>query len=172
MDETNPMDKTNSMDETSLMDGTNSTGETNLMDETNPVARNEPGEGYNAPPPVEPRFVQCNFHKEIQILGVTGRIGLQESAKGCDITPNVQNSFSQCTFNVGDQRKALLKWLSPLEPGRRHWAMSIDRVVGVGDWLLSANQFIRWREGDHGSAKPVLFCYGNPGVGKTYLRYG
>ena len=69
-------------------------------------------------------------------------------------------------------KERILEWHSPLEPRKRHWAIGIDRVAGVGDWLLLTNQFTQWNEGRNGTSKPVLFCYGDPGVGKTYLRYG
>ena len=143
------------------------------MDETNPVAHKVPPEGFNAPQRFGHHFSQCTFNKEAHILGLTDPTTTrQEYAEGCNITQNFQNSFSQCNFHVVDQRKTLLEWLSPLEVGRRHWVISTDRVAGVGDWLVLTNQFAQWREADHGSAKRVLFCYGNPGVGKTYLRYG
>ena len=69
-------------------------------------------------------------------------------------------------------KKPILEWLSPLEPRERQRAIGIDRVAGVGDWLLLTNQFTQWNEGGrNGTAKPILFCYGDPGAGKTYLRY-
>ena len=45
-------------------------------------------------------------------------------------------------------------------------------MEGVGDWLLRKEEFINWNTGEDGVASPVLFCYGDPGVGKTYIRYG
>jgi len=90
---------------------------------------------------------------------------------------NVRNSHNNVWNNnwgisVADERRAVLEWLSPLEPRERHQAIGMGRVAGVGGWLLLTNEFIQWSQTGDGTAKPVLFCYGDPGVGKTYLRYG
>ena len=48
--------------------------------------------------------------------------------------------------------------------------MSNDRFDGVGNWLLETSEFQEWRRGQGEAEKAVLFCYGNPGAGKTFLR--
>jgi len=80
--------------------------------------------------------------------------------------------WDDCGVSVRNEKRAVLEWLSPLEPRERHQAIGMNRMPGVGDWLLIINEFTQWKEGGDGAAKPVLFCYGDPGVGKTYLRYG
>ena len=73
---------------------------------------------------------------------------------------------------VTDDRSGILAWLSPLEPHLRHDAIRTSRVKGVGDWLLGTEEFRSWRNG-HGQdelKKATLFCAGNLGVGKTYIR--
>jgi len=71
-----------------------------------------------------------------------------------------------------DDRPQLLTWLSPLDPGLRHWEIQERRVSDVEEWLMETKEFRRWceldRESDGESA--VLFCYGDPGVGKTFIR--
>ena len=86
---------------------------------------------------------------------------------------NNRNSFNVCNnYIVTDDRSQLLNWLSPLDPGLRHCNIQERRVNGVGEWLIGTEEFREWsrlgekREGD----KTVLFCYGNPGVGKTFIR--
>lgn len=69
-----------------------------------------------------------------------------------------------------DDDARMLRWLSPLEPNHRHHYVRSDRFDGIGSWLLEASEFREWRSGEGGADKAVLFCYGNPGVGKTYLR--
>jgi len=64
----------------------------------------------------------------------------------------------------------ILQWLSPLEPQQRHQGVRIDRLDGVGNWLLENTKFRKWSDKEDGCVEPVLFCCGNPGVGKTYLR--
>jgi len=85
---------------------------------------------------------------------------------------SVSGSFNNYFHPSITDTNPVLNWLSPLEPRERHQAIGNDRVAGVGDWLLLTNQFTQWSKGHEGTAKPVLFCYGDPGVGKTYLRYG
>ena len=75
-------------------------------------------------------------------------------------------------FTVADDRPNILAWLSPLDPRLRHQDIQDRRVENVGEWLLQTEEFkswYAWREGDK-SDKAVLFCYGDPGVGKTYMR--
>ena len=75
-------------------------------------------------------------------------------------------------YTVGDDLSPLLTWLSPLDPGLRHCDIQERRVGNVGEWLMGTEEFKRWcRMGGGGeNDKAVLFCYGNPGVGKTFIR--
>ena len=65
----------------------------------------------------------------------------------------------------------MLEWLSPLAPRLRHRDVRRSQVEGVGDWLLRKEEFINWNTGEDGVVSPVLFCYGDSGVGKTHIRY-
>jgi len=64
----------------------------------------------------------------------------------------------------------IMRWLSRLEPNNRHQSIHTKRFNGIGDWLLGTTKWREWRGYDGGADKGVLFCSGNPGVGKTYLR--
>ena len=83
---------------------------------------------------------------------------------------NVTGSFNKvrnnCDISVSDEKRVILEWISPLEPWERHHAIGKNRMAGVGDWLLITNEFTQWKEDGGGTTKPVLLCYGNPGVGK------
>ena len=84
---------------------------------------------------------------------------------------NITGSFNT-TFCESDQDAHIMRWLSPLEPNTRHQAVRTGRFGSVGDWFLETSEFRRWSGGERegGVDKAVLFCSGNPGVGKTYLR--
>jgi len=71
------------------------------------------------------------------------------------------------TTFVEEGRDEILQWLSPLQ---FHQGAQTSRVDGVGNWVLETNEFIKWRDAEDGCVEPVLLCYGNPGVGKTYVR--
>ena len=77
------------------------------------------------------------------------------------------------SYGVADDRSQLLNWLSPLESKLRHRDIQERRVDNVGEWLMQTEGFRNWsnesEEGEGGGA--VLFCYGDPGVGKTFIRY-
>jgi len=75
-------------------------------------------------------------------------------------------------FVVADDRSEILAWLSPLEPHLRHNDIRKKRVKEVGDWLLRTEEFVSWKNGDGEgeSQKATIFCSGNLGVGKTYIR--
>ena len=82
---------------------------------------------------------------------------------------NVTGSFNT-TIYKSDEDAQFMRWLSPLEPNTRHQDLRTDRLGGVGDWVLETSEFREWRGGEGGADKAILFCSGNPGVGKTYLR--
>src|ERR1700743_937253 len=69
------------------------------------------------------------------------------------------NFDNNCDISVADEKRAVLEWLSPLEPRERHQAIGMGRVAGVGDWLLLTNEFIQWNQSGDGTTRPVLFCY-------------
>jgi len=73
---------------------------------------------------------------------------------------------------IGDDRSQLLTWLSPVNPGSRHWDIQERRVNDIGEWFLETGEFRKWYAGCDGEdgESAVLFCYGDPGVGKTFIR--
>jgi len=95
-------------------------------------------------------------------------------------TINNSNNFSNNvnSFNVNytftDDRSQLLAWLSPLEPSLRHRDVRERRVNNIGEWVMQTEEFSRWcglsGKGEGGGDNAVLFCYGDPGVGKTFIR--
>jgi len=82
-------------------------------------------------------------------------------------TINVLNNFT-----VADDRPDILAWLSPLDPKFRHHDIRGHRIENIGEWLLKTQEFRNWYAGNEGSESDstVLVCYGDPGVGKTYIR--
>jgi len=96
----------------------------------------------------------------------THSVNIGDNNDGCG---NITGSFNNI-FNLSDGDAQIMRWLSPLEPQNRHQSVRTDRLGGVGDWLLETREFREWRGGEGGANKAVLFCSGNPGVGKTYLK--
>ena len=88
-----------------------------------------------------------------------------------NVNGSYNNTWSNCDVTVTDERRCILEWLSPLAPRLRHRDVRRSQVEGVGDWVLRTDEFINWNTGGNGVVNPVLFCYGDPGVGKTHLRY-
>ena len=84
------------------------------------------------------------------------------------------DSFNTTNINLTatDDRPNILAWLSPLDPKFRHQDIQGRRVENVGEWLLQTEEFRSWYAGSEGgeSDNAILFCYGDPGVGKTYIR--
>jgi len=84
------------------------------------------------------------------------------------------NNSSHKVFNIlreiDDEEHQILQWLSPLEPQIRHQGVRTDRLDGVGNWVLETSEFRKWRDAEDDCVERVLFCSGNPGVGKTYVR--
>ncbi|RPB03808.1 hypothetical protein L873DRAFT_1800323, partial [Choiromyces venosus 120613-1] len=84
---------------------------------------------------------------------------------------NVDSFNTNINLIVSDNRSEVLAWLSPLEPKLRHQDVQGCRVEHVGRWLLKTEEFKSWNNSsrEQGCDKAVLFCFGNPGVGKTFI---
>ena len=85
---------------------------------------------------------------------------------------NMSNCYNN-TINVGasEEYSRIQDWLSPLEPYARHQDVRNRRLDGVGDWVLWKSEFESWRKSQDSPVNPILLCYGDQGVGKTYIRY-
>ena len=92
------------------------------------------------------------------------------NVNGGNVTDSDRDVRNNREISIPDEKCQILEWVSPLAPRERHQAIRKGRVDGVGDWLLRTNEFEKWCTGDDLTVHPVLFCYGDPGVGKTYLR--
>ena len=92
-------------------------------------------------------------------------VSFGDGNSNCGNMSNISN-----TFHISDEDASIMRWISPLEPNNRHQGVRNERFDGVGNWLLETTEFREWRYGEGGDDKAVLFCSGNPGVGKTYLR--
>ena len=87
---------------------------------------------------------------------------------------NVSNSYNNVViFTTTDDESKILAWLSPLEPQARHQDICDQRVDSIGDWLLETREFRSWYNGNQNGEtdQVVLFCHGDPGVGKSYIWY-
>ena len=89
--------------------------------------------------------------------------------RNCGNSNNIE--FNQCNISIPDEKRQILEWISPFASRERHQAVRDSRVEKVGDWLLCKQSFSAWRTLEDRTARPVLFCYGHPGAGKTYIRY-
>jgi len=91
-------------------------------------------------------------------------------------TNSLNTSFAVISVSnnvtVADDRSNILAWLSPLDPKLRHQDIQDRRVENIGEWLLETEEFRSWNAGSEWgeSDNAVLFCYGDLGVGKTYIR--
>jgi len=85
---------------------------------------------------------------------------------------NSLNTIVTNNITIADDRSNILAWISPLDPRLRHQDVQDRRVEEIGEWLLQTEEFRSWYAGNEGgeSDNAVLFCYGDPGVGKTYIR--
>ena len=84
------------------------------------------------------------------------------------MTNSNNNVWNNC--EISDEKRQILEWLSPMVPRERHQAVRDGRVDGIGNWLIGTSEFERWHTSEDQVVNPVLFCHGDPGVGKTYLR--
>jgi len=87
-------------------------------------------------------------------------------------TNNINSFNVSHHYTVADDRSEMLTWFSALEPRIRHQDVRTRRAEGVSEWLLQTGEFQRWCNGAQleGSDRAILFCCGNPAVGKTYFK--
>ena len=97
-------------------------------------------------------------------------ISIGNENANCNNVTNSHNNIINVNNVIADENPEMMQWLSPLDPRRRHRDVRIDRLDGVGNWILETDEFRGWRSSEGGADKAVLVCCGNPGVGKTYLR--
>ena len=88
-----------------------------------------------------------------------------------NVTDSYKNVWNNCEILISDEKRQILEWLSPTTPRERHQAVRDRRMDGIGTWLLRTNEFEKWHMDGDQAVNPVLFCHGDPGVGKTYLRW-
>ena len=114
-----------------------------------------------------PLFLQANQHLSQQ-HSKPQKTRMSRSFSYNENSVVIANSFNN---SVPDVESKILAWLSPLEPWVRHRDIGAQRIDSVGDWLLETEEFRRWYKGsrEDGSSDATLFCYGNPGVGKSYI---
>jgi len=90
---------------------------------------------------------------------------------------NVSRTYNQISTYVvvhptitSGERLRILSWLSPLEPWKSHHGVATNRFAGIGEWVLNTTEFQAWRlKSADDPADAVLFCYGAPGTGKTFI---
>jgi len=127
---------------------------------------------------IDPAFPQPQITSlaDLELINTFALNDIQSSGnrKMSQTFSNNQNSFNVSnTFNytVPDDESKILAWLSPLEPLVRHRDIGAQRVDSIGAWVLETSEFRRWHGGSRdGSGHATLFCHGNPGVGKSYIR--
>lgn len=68
-----------------------------------------------------------------------------------------------------ERRHKLSEWLSPIVPSARHFENQKQRAEQTGRWLLEDVVFHAWLSLD--APQRTLFCYGDPGAGKTIISY-
>ena len=99
----------------------------------------------------------------------------QYTINDCSNCLNITNSYNTTVWNnctAADCQCQILTWLSTLEPRLRHKDIQESRAEDVGEWMFKTEEFKRWyaSSGRSKSDSAVLFCYGDPGVGKTFIR--
>jgi len=75
-------------------------------------------------------------------------------------------------ITVAHDQSHILPWLSPPDLRLRHQDVQDGRVENVGECLLQIEELRGWCASNEGSESDnaALFCYTDPGAGKTYIR--
>lgn len=65
-----------------------------------------------------------------------------------------------------DEKVGILDWISSVPHGKHHASIKDSRVSGTCEWLLQHENFAEWTNA-HSSV--IMWLYGSPGAGKTFL---
>ena len=132
---------------------------------------------FYKPPPAFPfpqslRNSRIGFRSPPSFI-IYGILSSKERKMAQSFCNNTNSLNTTVNFTVADERSNILAWLSPLEPRLRHKDIQDRRVENIGEWVLETEEFKSWyaSSGESGSDNAILFCYGDPGVGKTFNRY-
>jgi len=129
--------------------------------------------GLEVPQKTPPSSVSGNFSsRQTPSLILYNLLSSEKQKMSLSFSNNINSLNTVNNYTVADDRSRILTWLSPLEPGLRHQDIQDRRVEYVGEWLLKTDEFRNWyaSSGGGGSGNAVLFCYGDQGVGKSYIR--
>lgn len=74
----------------------------------------------------------------------------------------------QALWRESEEEEKMLRWLSSLNFNLKHADVVSRRHEGTGLWLLTHPVFSEWLKASSSTCK-ILWCPGNPGVGKTVL---
>jgi Cdc6-like AAA superfamily ATPase len=81
--------------------------------------------------------------------------------------PN-RDHFHAHRRSTDKERMKILGWLSSVAHHEKHTDTLRRRHENTGMWFLELAEFQDWLKND---TKNVLWCKGDPGVGKTILAY-
>ena len=73
-----------------------------------------------------------------------------------NVLTNYNNIVNFYTETDAEEHQ-ILQWLSPLEPQQRHQGVRVDRLDGIGHWVLETSEFRKWGGAEDGCVEPVLF---------------
>ncbi|XTI90461.1 hypothetical protein V2W45_1188742, partial [Cenococcum geophilum] len=83
-----------------------------------------------------------------------------------DETQHVTREVQTIRCRQDDQQfQAIIDWLSPLDFADQQRDFSDQRQNNTGTWFIESEAFLDWLNG----SKPILFCPGIPGAGKTMI---
>jgi len=100
----------------------------------------------------------------------------QESPRGLEGSEGGDSFLISGSYNTANivpmmgVRGPFFQWLSPLEPQQRHKELQSSRLDGVGNRFLETAEFRKWSGSGGGDDPAVLFCCGDLGTGKSYLK--
>jgi len=123
-----------------------------------------------------PEEYHFTYHRTLSNISILPTENRGSSLTGTPYQRSMSNtradrSMSGANVGLGGEALRIQEWLSPLEPHARHQDVRNRRLDGIGNWVLQKNEFESWSKGKDGSGGPTLLCYGDQGVGKTYIRY-
>ncbi|KAL0632593.1 hypothetical protein Q9L58_008524 [Maublancomyces gigas] len=110
--------------------------------------------------PFEARFDRINlqFRAHVDIVIRTANVVQYERVWSKEISEKIQEEDKE--------RGDILRWLSKLDFEDDHETLFLKRYGVTGNWLIESQAFRDWIGADKSS---ILWCYGNPGAGKSVL---
>jgi hypothetical protein len=80
-------------------------------------------------------------------ISLVDDLKLKELGKSCNCWP-MWRKASEFFVNIDEKQKAIMQWLSPVDPWENHEAARNAHQSGTSNWLMESKEFTEWHQSE------------------------